>query len=352
MKIQNAIDMEKFLKLVLAREFRTHAPGTGKIAQFSAPVVCGTGFSSEAIKVAEGAAVLARHLGERVVLVHAIDERPQHSLPENSREALAHIERERLHSLRERICQQSGNMVETSLHSGQHHVALLEEAVTHRARLLVVPGPARPSIFRTLAGNVPEQVAESAHVPTLVVRDSASLLQWAGGGRRIRILVGVDGSPASTAALDWVDWFRKIWPCELIVTCLETRPPAIQGRETLPSLFMGEMVLKTAHTQERHFREQIRARFGEADVQARYEKAWARCDQHLIQLAREERADLIVVGTHSRSGWARLLHHSVSRGVLREASCNVVCVPEPNRETSQLVSHFACNPCVSPAHEN
>jgi nucleotide-binding universal stress UspA family protein len=241
-------------------------------------------------------------------------------------------------------------MVETSLRTGPPDVVILEEATSRHARLLVVPGSNQPSIFRTLAGAVAERVPESARVPTLVVRDPASLLRWAGGDRRVRLLVGVDGSPASIAALNWVGWFRKTWPCELIVTCLETRPPSRQGREVLPSLFMGEMVLKTAHLRERHFGQQIRASFGTDGVQARYEKGWAHCDRHLIQLAMEERADLIVVGTHSRSGWARLFHHSVSRGVLRDAPCNVVCVPEANRP--QSASPLIRELYVSPAYEN
>jgi circadian clock protein KaiC len=46
-----------------------------------------------------------------------------------------------------------------------------------------------------------------------------------------------------------------------------------------------------------------------------------------LSMASEERADLIVIGTHSRCGWHRLGHHSVSRGVLHYAPLNVVCVP-------------------------
>jgi nucleotide-binding universal stress UspA family protein len=62
-------------------------------------------------------------------------------------------------------------------------------------------------------------------------------------------------------------------------------------------------------------------------VRARFEKGWGHSDAHLIGLAAEDHADLIVVGTHSRRGWRRLGHHSVSRGILRYSSLNVLCVP-------------------------
>jgi nucleotide-binding universal stress UspA family protein len=217
---------------------------------------------------------------------------------------------------------------------------------------LVLAGLDQPSIFQSLTGTVSERVAETASVPTLVVRDAASLLRWASGERRVRVLVGVDGSAASIAALNWVDWLRKTWQCELIVACLETRSPLNHGHEVLPSLFMGEMVLKTAHMQERQFREHIRTLFGTEHVQVRHEKGWVHCDGYLIHLAKEERADLLVIGTHSRIGWARLLHHSVSRGVLQAAPCNVVCVPQSRRETQQTFPHSLWKPHVSTNYES
>jgi nucleotide-binding universal stress UspA family protein len=90
---------------------------------------------------------------------------------------------------------------------------------------------------------------------------------------------------------------------------------------------MDDMVLKAARMQERHFRQRVRTLLGQSRVRVRFEKDWGQSDAHLIQLATQERADLIVIGTHSRRGWQRLGHHSVSRGVLRYSPLNVVCVP-------------------------
>lgn len=49
----------------------------------------------------------------------------------------------------------------------------------------------------------------------------------------------------------------------------------------------------------------------------------------VIHLAQSERADLIVVGTHGRSGLTRMLMGSVAEGVLREAPCPVLTVRQP-----------------------
>jgi nucleotide-binding universal stress UspA family protein len=52
-----------------------------------------------------------------------------------------------------------------------------------------------------------------------------------------------------------------------------------------------------------------------------------RVADHLVQIAVEERADLVVVGNRQRSGLQRLWHGSVSHGVLELAPTSVACVP-------------------------
>ncbi|MFO0906213.1 MAG: universal stress protein [Pirellulales bacterium] len=46
----------------------------------------------------------------------------------------------------------------------------------------------------------------------------------------------------------------------------------------------------------------------------------------IVQIAREEQADMIVLGTHGRTGLARLLLGSIAEAVLRHAECPVLTV--------------------------
>ena len=48
---------------------------------------------------------------------------------------------------------------------------------------------------------VAERTAESAPVPTLVVRDAAPFEAWARGERALKVFVGVDFSASCAAAL-------------------------------------------------------------------------------------------------------------------------------------------------------
>jgi nucleotide-binding universal stress UspA family protein len=52
----------------------------------------------------------------------------------------------------------------------------------------------------------------------------------------------------------------------------------------------------------------------------------------ILQVATEIKCDLIVMGTHGRTGLSRLLMGSVAEQVVRNASCPVLTVKTPQHE--------------------
>ncbi len=52
----------------------------------------------------------------------------------------------------------------------------------------------------------------------------------------------------------------------------------------------------------------------------------------IIQVARDENVDMIVMGTHGRTGLAHVLIGSVAEKVVREAPCPVLTVKHPEHE--------------------
>ena len=49
--------------------------------------------------------------------------------------------------------------------------------------------------------------------------------------------------------------------------------------------------------------------------------------EEILAALAERKADLVVLGTHGRSGFERLVIGSVTAGVLRDAGCNLLVVP-------------------------
>lgn len=61
----------------------------------------------------------------------------------------------------------------------------------------------------------------------------------------------------------------------------------------------------------------------------------ARPEYVLIDVAREQDAAMIVVGTHGRSGIGRFLMGSVAEGVLRHSARPVLVVPPPDKDETK-----------------
>lgn len=88
---------------------------------------------------------------------------------------------------------------------------------------------------------------------------------------------------------------------------------------------LGEIARREAARRMTHFLEAE----GSTSVQLGSRIEVGRPDEVLVTLAEQEGHDLIVIGTHGRSGLARVLMGSVADRVLRHAPCPVLTVRGP-----------------------
>lgn len=56
----------------------------------------------------------------------------------------------------------------------------------------------------------------------------------------------------------------------------------------------------------------------------------------IVQLAADEKVDLIVMGTHGRTGLVRLLMGSVAEAVVRRAGCPVLTLKQPEPAATKM----------------
>ncbi len=70
-------------------------------------------------------------------------------------------------------------------------------------------------------------------------------------------------------------------------------------------------------------------------IEARYELGFGDPSKQIVEMAVKKKVDLIVMGTHGRTGSRRLLHGSVCENVLRHAPCAVLAVkPTPTADSA------------------
>lgn len=136
-----------------------------------------------------------------------------------------------------------------------------------------------------------------------------------------KILYPTDYSDLSRPAFNLACALARDFGAELVV-CHVAPPPIIAVADgmvvTLPS---GEDELMTARL------ERVKA----DDPQVRVTHTLLRGDPagEIVRLAGAAMVDLIVLGTHGRSGLRRLLMGSVAEGVMRTAPCPVVTMKAP-----------------------
>ena len=192
----------------------------------------------------------------------------------------------------------------------------------HDAALLVVGSHGAGPVARGLLGSVSAACLHRCVAPVAVVPHQADAYfeTW----RRTRVLVAVDGTPASLSALEWGVAQATEWGCALIPVVVSPR-----AESAAPDL---------AATVWRQVQD---AGGGDLDVQPRF--LVGRADTQLLDAL--EPHDLLVMGSRGHAALPGLLLGSTSLSVTQQARCPVVVVRagEPRRE-SRLRSATAKSP--------
>jgi len=144
----------------------------------------------------------------------------------------------------------------------------------------------------------------------------------------VKILVGLDHSDTSSEALRWVR--RVEWPAGSRVMVTTAVAPSLlpvsDGFAPEPEVasVIHEQQVKAARALVARAVRTLR------DVGLPAEACIVNGDprEELIELARRERSDLIVVGSHGRTGLTKLVLGSVSSHVVTHAPCTVVVMKQ------------------------
>lgn len=279
-------------------------------------ILIATDFSVHAREAASAAIAIARRLDAPARLVHVAE--PNVRL---TKELRADLER----SLAEEAArlQSDGAAVEPKLLEGNADEAIVAEAVRMAAELIVVAALGFRTEPRWRLGRVAERVVQTSPLPVWAVREPARLLAWCRGQRPLRVCVGDDSTPVSEPALGLLKTLRRVGPCEVTVVHVywpsaEYARLGLYGASDLPAEI--ERVLS------RELLERL-ARLGVEDFTLRLQLSYGRVADPLLGVARQEDADLLVLGTHQRARLERLWHGSVTHVCLHYAPVSLLCVP-------------------------
>jgi universal stress protein E len=190
--------------------------------------------------------------------------------------------------------------------------AIVDLAQRVAADLIVVGAHEGGALHRLLLGSTADGVIHRAPCPVLVGRSPESFPP-------ARVEVAVDLSPVSAQALRQGLAFLD----GLGVDRGETEALfVLSPLEIASSLhFSSEQIERFAREELRRFLDENGAALPLVQMRCGY--PW----EEIVAALKERRADLLILGTHGRHGFERLLLGSVAFEVLHKASCNLLVVP-------------------------
>lgn len=184
-------------------------------------------------------------------------------------------------------------------HGEDPYAEIVEQAEASSMDIIVMGRRDRSDLMRAMMGSTVEKVIGYTHSDVLVVpRDS----KIEGKG----IILPVDGSRYSDAA--------AVTVVNLVKQC--------NAPVTVVSVAIDERLRDDA----RMLAQQVQGLMAESDVTAAIDVRVGRPDEAILSCAKERGADLIVMGSHGRTGLDRLLVGSVSERVIGQSECPVMVV--------------------------
>lgn len=278
-------------------------------------ILCGSDLSEQSWAVVRASAAVALKREQDLVVVHVLSANETALRPTAEQALAAQVERARV---------ELGIRVVGKVVVGHIEEQLLALAHEQGARLIVV-GAAGEETGRRHLGAVSESLCRGADVAVLVVRRPDNLLAWAKNHGPLRALVGTGLGDASKSALayigNWPDVASTVvhvaWPYgEHYRLGIGGPPSSDRLSPQVETQLLGDLA---------HWALEVPWR---SPPKLRVLAGWGRVDAHLAHLALDEAANLVVLGIHQRNLQPGIWQASLSRGILHETSCNVLCVPE------------------------
>ena len=222
----------------------------------------------------------------------------------------------------ERTLARPGRTVEGFLLKGRPGSQIVDEAKAFEADLVVVGSRGHGTIATMVLGSTASEVVDHAPCPVLVAR----------GDRLGRVAFADDGSPSARTAEEVLGRWPIFDGVDLrVVGVAEVAVPMAAGFTA--GLYDQVMASYTqsvdAARKER--RDEVAATAARLATSGRTVKAElleGDPAHTLIEYARTDAIGTMVLGTHGRTGFARLVLGSVARNVLLHVACSVLVVRE------------------------
>jgi nucleotide-binding universal stress UspA family protein len=209
---------------------------------------------------------------------------------------------------------QEGLDVSTAVVSDTPSAALVE--ASRSAELVVVGSHGRGRFAGLLLGGVSRQVATHAHCPLLISRGEPRMSE--------SVVVGIDGSPQGARALDFA--FEEASLRGATLRVVHAWDVSVIGYDADYTDYPAGGIFDDVREAETRLSAELLAGHTERYPDVPVEVSVSRGSPADVLVGAGEAADLVVVGSRGRGGFASLVLGSVSHRLIHHAPCDVAVV--------------------------
>ena len=220
------------------------------------------------------------------------------------------------------LLSKQGYTVSSHLLNGDPATEILSVAESTGADLIAMTTHGRSGIARLALGSVAERVLHSTKLPILLVREATHGMS---DGIK-RILAPLDGSIRSEQALPVTEMIAKETDAQVIL--LEVVQHLNRKNQ--------EMIFRTQENAEEVYAswvdhaegylQDVEYRLAGNGIKVQYKIGSDDPVKTICDTAKNDACDLVVIGSHGRTGIARWFYGSVASKVMREVECPILLV--------------------------
>ncbi|MDA8098277.1 MAG: universal stress protein [Nitrospiraceae bacterium] len=210
-----------------------------------------------------------------------------------------------------RLAEQERVLIKTVREEGETYERIVDLADAENADIIVMGRRGLRQLERAMVGSVTARVIGHTQRDVLVVPKDATV-GWK------KVIVGTDGSRFSAVAVEKAISFAASYGGSLAVISVVDVPTELYAES--PKAVEDLIRKAKADTAA------VKSRAEASGVATETFVGEAEADEAILRLARDQAADVIVVGSHGRTGLRRLLMGSVTEKVIGSAVCPVLVV--------------------------
>ncbi len=287
--------------------------------------------SQTSAQVARAALGLCAAVGAKAVLMHVAYEPPIHTVGDNDPNVYRKYARELLTPWLE-TASTLGTTAEITIGEGRDVAnAIVQSAKQEGCDLIVMATHGREGLSKLVLGSVAERVTRLSEIPVLLHRLTD---KSAHTSLPHRILVGIDGEKGSLHALKQAAQLAEKTQATLVLMhVVPDVPMPIGDMAAFAVTTQLEELMRSLEESGHRYLDAAAAQVGQLKTERvlTFARGEAIADL-IVRIAQEERADLIAIGTHGKTGLDRLLLGSVAEAVVHHAPVPVLITRSPKGE--------------------